>query len=98
MKHVQKLSNTEMELMEMIWHYEQSVTSSELLHTFALKRKELKSQTIHPFLSSLVEKGTLIVTRKGRINSYIPCISPVDYKLWETQDILTGYIRVRLKI
>lgn len=81
MKHVQKLSNTEMELMEVIWDYEQSVTSSELLHTFALKGKEWKSQTISTFLSRLVEKGALIVTRKGRVNSYIPCISPVDYKL-----------------
>lgn len=97
MKHVQKLSDTEMELMEVIWDCEHPVTSSELLHTFAQKGKEWKSQTISTFLSRLVEKGILNVSRQGRINTYLPCLSQADYKLWETQNVLDGLYQGSVK-
>ncbi|GKV63912.1 MULTISPECIES: BlaI/MecI/CopY family transcriptional regulator [unclassified Sporosarcina] len=90
MNYLQKLSDTEIELMEEIWGYEQPVTSRELLNTFSTKGREWKSQTISTFLSRLVEKGFLHVTRRGRINTYVPCISSADYKLQETQNVLDG--------
>lgn len=97
MKQVQKLSDTEMELMEVIWNCENPITSSELLHVFALKGKDWKSQTISTFLSRLVEKGALTVTRQGRSNSYVPCLSSKDYKLWETQNVLNGLYQGSVK-
>ncbi|WP_153721714.1 BlaI/MecI/CopY family transcriptional regulator [Sporosarcina cascadiensis] len=90
MNYLQKLSDTEIELMEEIWGYEQPVTSRELLNTFSTKGREWKSQTISTFLSRLVEKGFLHVTRRGRTNTYVPCISSADYKLQETQNVLDG--------
>ena len=97
MKQVQKLSDTEMELMEVIWDCEHPVTSSELLHIFVLKGKEWKSQTISTFLSRLVEKGALTVTRQGRTNSYVPSLSSEDYKLWETENVLNGLYQGSVK-
>lgn len=83
MKTMQKMSGTEMELMEVIWESEHPVTSNEMLHTFAQRGKEWKTQTISTFLSRLVEKRILMVTRQGRGNTYRPCISKDDYKLYE---------------
>ncbi|GIP24587.1 BlaI/MecI/CopY family transcriptional regulator [Paenibacillus sp. J22TS3] len=97
MKHVQKLSDTELELMEVIWGCEHPVTSTELLQTFAGKGKEWKAQTISTFLSRLVEKGALLATRHGRTNSYAPCLSRADYKLWETQNVLNGLYQGSVK-
>lgn len=97
MKEVQKLSDTEMELMEVIWECEHPVTSTELLQIFAQRGKEWKSQTISTFLSRLVDKGALTATRHGRINSYVPSLSEADYKVWETQNILNGLYQGSVK-
>ncbi|MFF2482818.1 BlaI/MecI/CopY family transcriptional regulator [Paenibacillus sp. NPDC058071] len=97
MKPVQKLSDTELELMEVIWKSEPPVTSTELLGIFARKGREWKAQTISTFLSRLVEKEALIATRHGRTNSYVPCFSPADYKLWETQNVLNGLYQGSVK-
>lgn len=95
--HVQKLSDTEMEVMQVIWESTPPVTSKELLQLFSLKGKEWKAQTISTFLSRLVDKGALTVTRRGRTNEYIPLISSEDYKLMETKGMLDGLYQGSVK-
>ncbi len=57
----QKLSETEMEVMQVIWASDNPITSGELLDIFAQKKgKKWKGQTIATFLARLVEKGVLI--------------------------------------
>ncbi|EHB62769.1 MULTISPECIES: BlaI/MecI/CopY family transcriptional regulator [Paenibacillus] len=97
MNQVQKLSDTEMELMEVIWECTPPVTSTELLALFAERGKEWKAQTISTFLSRLVDKGALTATRHGRTNKYTPRISPEDYKLMETQQVLDGLYQGSVK-
>ncbi|MBT2765955.1 BlaI/MecI/CopY family transcriptional regulator [Paenibacillus sp. NPDC058910] len=97
MNQVQKLSDTETELMEVIWECTPPVTSTELLGLFAQRGKEWKAQTISTFLSRLVDKGALTVTRHGRTNKYMPRISPEDYKLMETQHVLDGLYQGSVK-
>lgn len=97
MQQVQKLSETEMELMEVIWECAPPVTSTELLRIFTQRGKEWKAQTISTFLSRLVDKGALEATRHGRTNKYVPRISPEDYKLAETQHILDGLYQGSVK-
>ncbi|CAH8713427.1 BlaI/MecI/CopY family transcriptional regulator [Paenibacillus thiaminolyticus] len=98
MSKVQRLSETELELMEAIWEYDHPVTSTELLRIFAQRGKEWKAQTISTFLSRLVDKGALsIVTRQGRTNSYAPILSQEEYKLQETQNILHGLYQGSVK-
>ncbi|MDU5145418.1 MAG: BlaI/MecI/CopY family transcriptional regulator [Paenibacillus dendritiformis] len=98
MKHFQKLSDTEMELMQVIWECNAPVTSTELLHIFARdKGKEWKGQTISTFLARLVDKGVLAVTKEGRANRYVPRMSPDDYKLWEAQSVLDGLYQGSVK-
>ncbi|MDK8191177.1 BlaI/MecI/CopY family transcriptional regulator [Paenibacillus sp. UMB7766-LJ446] len=97
MNQLQKLSDTEMELMEVIWECEPPVTSTELLHMFSQRGKAWKAQTISTFLSRLVDKGALTATRHGRTNKYVPRISPEDYKLLETQQVLDGLYQGSVK-
>lgn len=86
-----------MELMEVIWECTPPVTSTELLALFAERGKEWKAQTISTFLSRLVDKGALTATRHGRTNKYTPRISPEDYKLMETQQVLDGLYQGSVK-
>ncbi len=97
MSKIQKLSDTELELMEAIWVSTPPVTSTELLNRFAQKGRDWKAQTISTFLSRLVDKGVLTVTRHGRLNKYVPCISPEEYKLIETQHVLNGLYQGSVK-
>ncbi|MCI1696019.1 BlaI/MecI/CopY family transcriptional regulator [Aneurinibacillus aneurinilyticus] len=97
MKNVQKLSDTEMELMEVIWECDPPVTSTELLRIFTQRGKVWKAQTISTFLSRLVDKGVLEATRHGRTNKYVPRISPKDYKLAEAQHVLDGLYQGSVK-
>jgi len=96
-KHVQKLSDTEMELMEVIWECDPPVTSTELLRIFAGRGKEWKAQTISTFLSRLIDKGVLEATRDGRTNKYVPVLLPKDYKLAEAQHVLDGLYQGSVK-
>ncbi|WP_458125999.1 BlaI/MecI/CopY family transcriptional regulator [Paenibacillus sp. Z3-2] len=97
MNQIQKLSETEMELMVVIWSSAPPVTSTELLHIFAEKGKAWKAQTMSTFLSRLVDKGALTVTRRGRTNYYEPLLKPEDYKLQETQHVLDGLYQGSVK-
>ncbi|CAH0122147.1 Penicillinase repressor [Paenibacillus sp. CECT 9249] len=97
MEKMQKLSDTEMELMGVIWECDPPVTSTELLQIFAQRGKEWKAQTISTFLSRLVDKGALETTKHGRTNKYVPLISPKDYKLAETQHVLDGLYQGSVK-
>lgn len=74
-----------------------SVTSSELLDMFKEKGKAWKSQTISTFLSRLVDKGALTVTRQGRTNYYEPLLLPEDYKLQNTKTVLDGLYQGSVK-
>ncbi|MCG9969476.1 BlaI/MecI/CopY family transcriptional regulator [Pelotomaculum terephthalicicum JT] len=85
----QKLSETEMEVMQIIWESDHPVTSGELLDIFARsKGKEWKGQTIATFLARLVEKGVLNSAKQGRANTYTPRISPEEYRCLEAQSVL----------
>lgn len=90
MTNFQKLSETEMEVMQVIWERGHPMTSSELLDIFSEKKgKEWKGQTIATFLTRLVEKGVLISTKKqGRTNIYSPRISPEEYRSKEAKSFL----------
>jgi len=89
MSDFQKLSETEMEVMQVIWAFHHPITSGELLDIFARdKGKRWKGQTIATFLSRLVEKGVLISIKQSRGNIYKPRISPKEYKSQQAKSVL----------
>lgn len=90
MKKFQQLSETEMEVMQVIWDAGRPVTSAELLAIFAeQKKREWKGQTISTFLARLVEKGVLEASQqKGRTKQYLPRVTPEEYRRNEARGIL----------
>lgn len=90
MKKFQRLSDTEMEVMQVIWSAGHPITSSELLAIFAEKKKrEWKGQTISTFLARLTEKGVLSSSQqKGRTKEYFPQVTPEEYRRNEAKGIL----------
>ena len=89
MSNFQKLSETEMDVMQIIWELGHPVTSGKLLDIFATQKgKEWKGQTIATFLSRLVEKGVLTSAKQGRANIYKPRISPEEYRSREAKSLL----------
>lgn len=80
-----KISDSEMELMNIIWSSSEPVTSAGI-------EKKLdtawKSTTIRTFLKRLTAKGVLKVTQEGKINYYTPVISREDYKKSCTEEFI----------
>lgn len=80
-----KISDSEMEIMNIIWETNDEVTSSELA-----KRLEntWKPTTVMTFLKRLCDKGALFVRRQGKTNFYRAAISEDDYKRERTEEFL----------
>ncbi|MCR6546574.1 BlaI/MecI/CopY family transcriptional regulator [Dehalobacterium formicoaceticum] len=89
MTNFQKLSETEMEVMQIIWASDHPITSGELLDIFAQQKgKEWKGQTMATFLARLVEKGVLTSIKQGRANIYRPRMSLEEYRSQEAKSLL----------
>ncbi|WP_256756835.1 BlaI/MecI/CopY family transcriptional regulator [Cohnella sp. WQ 127256] len=84
---VGRLSETELEVMEVIWELEPPVTVSQLLDIF--ESKGWKTSTLSTILKRLIEKGFLTKSLSGKVNYYDPVMSMHDYKKVETQSFLS---------
>ncbi len=98
MSKFQKLSDTEMDLMLIIWRLNYEVTSSELLDIVEREKgKTWSGQTISTFLSRMIEKGVLTSYKKGRVNYYIASITIEKYKQKEAEGILNEMYKGSVK-
>lgn len=84
---IQKISDSEMEIMRSIWAAGSPVTSAQLLESLR-GDKAWKPTTVLTFLARLVEKGVLKTERQGKAYKYIPLISEIEYKSIETRNFL----------
>ncbi|BBI30975.1 BlaI/MecI/CopY family transcriptional regulator [Cohnella abietis] len=87
MKNLGRLSETEMEVMEVIWELATSVTVNQLLDIF--KTKGWKTSTLSTILNRLIEKGFLTKSLNGKVNYYDPALTLSEYKKSETQSFLS---------
>lgn len=82
----QSLSESEMEIMKVIWETAAPVTTAYLLEVFA--HKGWKGQTMATFMTRLVDKGLLTVIRRGKANLYTPAISREQYRQREAANVI----------
>ena len=82
----QSLSESEMEIMQVIWEMATPVTTTQMLEIFA--HKGWKAQTMSTFLTRLVEKGVLTAARKGKSNFYTPAITLEEYRQLEAEHVI----------
>lgn len=86
MKKFYRLSDSEMEIMRVIWGLDAPITVAQLLSMF--HSREWKTQTMATFLTRLADKGLLMINREARSNVYTPAITEQTYRQREAQDLL----------
>ncbi len=95
MKNLGRLSETELEVMEVIWGVTPPVTVSQLLDIF--ESKGWKTSTVSTILKRLIEKGFLTKSMNGKVNYYDPVLTLDEYKKHETQSLLKRLYNGKVK-
>ncbi len=80
-----KISESEMEIMKIIWDKGTAVTTADIFEKLATPKKQT---TVLTFLKRLADKGVLHVRREGKTNFYTPIISEKTYKKQRTDEFL----------
>ena len=80
-----KISDSEMEIMELIWRKGDEVTSGEIIDSL---KEQWKPTTVQTFLKRLTDKKALTVRKEGKTNFYTAAITEEDYKREQTEDFL----------
>ena len=95
MKKLGRLSETELEVMEVIWENATTVTVNQLLDIF--ESKGWKTSTLSTILNRLIEKGFLTKTLSGKTNYYDPALTLSEYKKYETHSFLSRLYNGKVK-
>lgn len=80
-----RISDSEMEVMRIIWDASGEVTTSYILERLETQRK---TTTVLTFLKRLTDKGIISTRKEGKANFYAPLISEEDYKKMQTEEFL----------
>ncbi len=81
-----KISESEMEIMRLVWDNGEPVSAAWLMQR--LPDKQWKLTTLLTFLTRLADKGAVTITKNGRTNLYAPAITPEQYKAQETEQFV----------
>lgn len=81
-----RISESEMEIMKVIWSENAAVTTADILKKL---NTDWKHTTILTFLKRLTDKGAIRTERVGKTNYYSALISENDYKNSKTQEFMT---------
>ncbi len=84
-----KLSETEYEIMEVLWQAQAPMSAAQISAYFSEHHnKEWKASTLATFLSRLTQKGVITSKRNGRVPYYHPIKSQKEYERDGAQGIL----------
>ena len=73
------MSDSEKEIMKLIWDHGGAMTISELLDQIERTGCDWKRTTVRTFISRLIDKGMLISQKEGRGARYVARISEEEY-------------------
>ncbi len=73
------MSDSEKEIMKLIWDHGGAMTISELLDQIERAGRDWKRTTVRTFISRLIDKGMLISQKEGRGARYVARISEEEY-------------------
>lgn len=76
-----RISDTELEIMNLLWHSGEALSSSEV---FGRLDTGWKYPTVTTLLGRLVEKGAVRYEKRGKAYYYSPAIDESAYKAQET--------------
>ena len=82
-----RLSDSELEVMQIIWKNTPPVSRS-VIEKELCRDKALAPSTILTFLTRLCDKGFLSLTHQGRTNLYTPLVAQREYLAGESRRFL----------
>lgn len=85
---IQQISDSELEIMRIIWSNKGSALFADITNKLNEKDKSWKTNTVLTFLTRLVEKEILTIKKWGRLNEYIALISEDEYMSEQTKTFL----------
>lgn len=88
---MQRISEAEMELMQVIWNNKNPLTSREVMEL--LPNNPWKPTTILTMLSRLIEKGFLHAEKHGRQHLYSYLVSESEYRKGCGRDFLKKFYK-----
>jgi len=88
MRKFEKMSDSEMEIMKVIWELAAPVAIAQLLEIF--ESRKWKVQTMGTFLTRLCDKGLLSVEKRKNTNIYSAAITEQKYNQLEAQNLLSA--------
>lgn len=85
---VQQVSDSELELMKLIWDNNGKLLYAALMDQLKAKGRTWQKNTVITLLSRLVEKGLLKTSKIGRRNEYIAVVTEADYQAAQIKNFL----------
>lgn len=83
------LSDSELEVMEVLWKKDEPMSFGELLNYFnTYTEKSWKKQTLNTFLFRMQQKNLVQIIAEGRHKQYIPAMTKEEYLLKESKAFL----------
>lgn len=83
------LSDSELEVMEVLWKKEEPMSFGELLNYFdSYTEKSWKKQTLNTFLFRMQQKNLVQIITEGKHKLYIPAMTKEEYLLKESKAFL----------
>lgn len=80
-----RISDSEMEIMRIIWDADGEVTTAYVLERLGTQRKKT---TVLTFLKRLTDKKAIRTRKEGKTNYYEALISEDEYKKAQTEEFL----------
>lgn len=87
MKRIKRMSESEKRIMELIWSFQNPITTKEILSQLP-EDLNWKQNTVITFLSRLMEKGILKAERIGKAYYYEPLVTEQEYRSFETNEFI----------
>lgn len=87
MSDIQKISESEMEIMQIIWDFNAPITTADI-HKRLPKNKKWAQSTVLTFLSRLSDKGIVSSEKKGNSNIITAIVTEKQYLTFETKNFL----------
>lgn len=84
---MKKLSESEFEIMKILWSRDNPMTSNEILDEIKVQR-DWKLASLMATLARMVEKGYVYCDRSTRTNYYTAVVEEEQYKIEESQQLL----------
>ena len=92
---MQKISDSEMEIMNILWKNDRGMSGKEIMES--IPEKQWKITTVLTLISRLADKGFVKSEKNGRGNIYYSAVSEKEYRKMCSKSFLNEFYEGSLK-